>query len=86
MICVKVQPWISLNIWLKAKWVSCWRLNQILLNYLANLRSKVSSWFLERALELANIVVVLVDHKEFKAADKTEFAKKVVIDTRGVVA
>ncbi len=40
---------------------------------------------LERALELANIVVVLVDHKEFKAADKTEFAKKVVIDTRGVV-
>ncbi|CSB05180.1 UDP-N-acetyl-D-mannosamine dehydrogenase [Vibrio cholerae] len=41
---------------------------------------------LERALELANIVVVLVDHKEFKAADKTEFAKKVVIDTRGVVA
>lgn len=36
---------------------------------------------LERALELANIVVVLVDHKEFKAADKTEFAKKVVIDT-----
>ncbi|MGL4191909.1 MAG: UDP-N-acetyl-D-mannosamine dehydrogenase VpsB [Vibrio sp.] len=41
---------------------------------------------LERALELANIIVVLVDHKEFKAADKTEFAKKVVIDTRGVVA
>ncbi|ENM3962594.1 UDP-N-acetyl-D-mannosamine dehydrogenase VpsB [Vibrio cholerae] len=39
---------------------------------------------LERALELANIVVVLVDHKEFKAADKTEFAKKVVIDTRGI--
>lgn len=41
---------------------------------------------LERAMEIANIVVVLVDHKEFKAADKTSFAKKVVIDTRGVVA
>ncbi|ASW80483.1 UDP-N-acetyl-D-mannosamine dehydrogenase [Vibrio anguillarum] len=41
---------------------------------------------LERALELANIVVVLVDHRDFKEADKTAFAKKVVIDTRGVVA
>ena len=41
---------------------------------------------LERAMEIANVVVVLVDHKEFKAADKTSFAKKVVIDTRGVVA
>ncbi|AQM20040.1 UDP-N-acetyl-D-mannosamine dehydrogenase [Vibrio anguillarum] len=40
---------------------------------------------LERALELANIVVVLVDHRDFKEADKTAFAKKVVIDTRGVV-
>ncbi len=40
---------------------------------------------LEGALELANIVVVLVFHKEFKAADISEFAKKVVIDTRGVV-
>ncbi|OEE71102.1 UDP-N-acetyl-D-mannosamine dehydrogenase VpsB [Vibrio genomosp. F6] len=41
---------------------------------------------LERAMEIANVVVILVDHKEFKAADKTSFAKKVVIDTRGVVA
>ncbi|MCG7565934.1 UDP-N-acetyl-D-mannosamine dehydrogenase [Pseudoalteromonas sp. CnMc7-15] len=41
---------------------------------------------LELALELANIVVVLVDHKQFKNADKTEFARKVVIDTRGVLA
>lgn len=41
---------------------------------------------LEQALELANIVVVLVDHKQFKNADKTEFARKVVIDTRGVLA
>lgn len=37
------------------------------------------------ALEKANVVVILVDHKEFKAADKNEFAKKVVIDTRGIL-
>lgn len=41
---------------------------------------------LERALEVANVVVVLVDHKQFKAADKLAFSKKVVIDTRGVLA
>ncbi|MCG7498511.1 UDP-N-acetyl-D-mannosamine dehydrogenase [Vibrio sp. Of7-15] len=40
---------------------------------------------LETALEKANIIVVLVDHKEFKSADKTQFAKKVVIDTRGII-
>ena len=40
---------------------------------------------LETALEKANVVVVLVDHKEFKAADSTQFATKVVIDTRGIV-
>jgi UDP-N-acetyl-D-mannosaminuronic acid dehydrogenase len=40
---------------------------------------------LEAALEKANVVVVLVDHKEFKAADAGQFAAKVVIDTRGVI-
>jgi UDP-N-acetyl-D-mannosaminuronic acid dehydrogenase len=40
---------------------------------------------LDTALEKANVIVVLVDHKQFKAADKTEFAKKVVIDTRGII-
>ncbi len=40
---------------------------------------------LETALEKANIIVVLVDHKQFKAADKTQFATKVVIDTRGIM-
>ncbi|NRA70379.1 MAG: UDP-N-acetyl-D-mannosamine dehydrogenase [Gammaproteobacteria bacterium] len=40
---------------------------------------------LETALETANVIVVLVDHKEFKAADRAQFAKKVVIDTRGIV-
>ncbi|WP_351011756.1 UDP-N-acetyl-D-mannosamine dehydrogenase [Shewanella sp. S1-58-MNA-CIBAN-0166] len=40
---------------------------------------------LEAALEKANIIVVLVDHKQFKAADKMQFATKVVIDTRGII-
>ncbi|GAA0339967.1 UDP-N-acetyl-D-mannosamine dehydrogenase VpsB [Bowmanella denitrificans] len=40
---------------------------------------------LSSALEKANVVVVLVDHKQFKAADKNELARKVVIDTRGIV-
>ncbi|CDT89261.1 UDP-N-acetyl-D-mannosaminuronic acid dehydrogenase [Vibrio coralliirubri] len=40
---------------------------------------------LENALEQANIVVVLVDHKQFKSADKTELAKKVVIDSCGIL-
>ncbi|GAB3001876.1 UDP-N-acetyl-D-mannosamine dehydrogenase [Psychrosphaera aestuarii] len=40
---------------------------------------------LASALDKANVVVILVDHKEFKAADKNAFAKKVVIDTRGLL-
>ncbi|MEY8200347.1 MAG: UDP-N-acetyl-D-mannosamine dehydrogenase [Colwellia sp.] len=39
---------------------------------------------LDAALEKANVVVVLVDHKEFKVADAGRFAAKVVIDTRGI--
>ncbi|WP_298941664.1 UDP-N-acetyl-D-mannosamine dehydrogenase [uncultured Psychromonas sp.] len=40
---------------------------------------------LEDALDKANVVVVLVDHKQFKATDRTQFATKVVIDTRGII-
>lgn len=40
---------------------------------------------LNQALEKANVIVVLVDHKEFKSADKTSLARKVVIDTRGII-
>lgn len=40
---------------------------------------------LEEALSRANVVVVLVDHREFKAADQSQFATKVVIDTRGII-
>jgi len=39
---------------------------------------------LENALGKANVVVVLVDHKEFKAAETGQFAAKVVIDSRGI--
>ncbi|MGR5130754.1 UDP-N-acetyl-D-mannosamine dehydrogenase [Vibrio alfacsensis] len=45
----------------------------------------VEQMTLDAALERANIIVVLVDHKQFKAADKTQFATKVVIDTRGII-
>lgn len=40
---------------------------------------------LEQALEQANVVVMLVDHKQFKTCDKSLFLSKVMIDTRGVV-
>lgn len=47
--------------------------------------SGVEFMTLEQALEVANVVVVLVDHKQFKAVDPVEFTRKVVIDSRGVV-
>ncbi len=40
---------------------------------------------LEAALDKANIIVVLVDHKEFKATDAGLFTSKVVIDSRGII-
>ncbi|KKD59398.1 UDP-N-acetyl-D-mannosaminuronic acid dehydrogenase [Grimontia sp. AD028] len=46
--------------------------------------SGVEQTSLETAIEKSNIIVVLVDHHQFKDVDKTLLAKKVVIDTRGV--
>jgi len=40
---------------------------------------------LDGALEKANVVVVLVDHQEFKLVDIAQLAAKVVVDTRGIV-
>ncbi|MFT6916069.1 MAG: UDP-N-acetyl-D-mannosaminuronic acid dehydrogenase [Motiliproteus sp.] len=40
---------------------------------------------LNGAIERANIVVVLVDHKEFKKVDRGLLTAKVVIDSRGIV-
>ena len=39
---------------------------------------------LESSLEKANIIIVLVDHKQFREADAGFFASKVVIDSRGI--
>jgi UDP-N-acetyl-D-mannosaminuronic acid dehydrogenase len=50
-----------------------------------HLEGKTELASLQEALAKANVIVVLVDHKEFKSADKTAFAKKVVIDTRGIL-
>ena len=38
----------------------------------------------QQAIEKANIVLLLVDHKEFKAMEKNMLTGKVVIDTRGI--
>lgn len=39
---------------------------------------------LDEALKKANVIVVLVDHKQFRTAEKSQFSTKVVIDTRGI--
>ena len=39
---------------------------------------------LDAALDQADIVVLLVDHRVFRAIDRTRLANKVVIDTRGL--
>ena len=41
---------------------------------------------LEDAMRDANIVLLLVDHKEFKAMDRALLKGKTVIDTRGIFA
>jgi UDP-N-acetyl-D-mannosaminuronic acid dehydrogenase len=47
-------------------------------------KAGVEGLTLEKAIETANVVVVLVDHKEFKIVDRLQLSSKVVIDTRGV--
>ena len=44
----------------------------------------VSLQDLETALSAADLVLLLVDHKEFKALDRARLEGKIVIDTRGV--
>ena len=41
---------------------------------------------LEEAMEQADIVLLLVDHKEFKQMDRNLLSGKAVIDTRGIFA
>lgn len=40
---------------------------------------------IEEALEKADIIVILVDHKEFKAIRREKFTDKCVIDTKGIL-
>lgn len=56
---------------------------RVLPDRLANKDVEIVS--IEEALERANTVVILVDHKEFKNIAKDAFNTKVVIDTRGVI-
>jgi UDP-N-acetyl-D-mannosaminuronic acid dehydrogenase len=39
---------------------------------------------LDSALQQANIIVALVDHKPFKTLSRTDINTKVVVDTRGL--
>ena len=47
--------------------------------------SKFELSTLENALATADIIVVLVDHKEFKTLTAAKLSEKIVIDTRGIV-
>ena len=49
-----------------------------------SLEGKVSLVALDNALECADLVVLLVDHKEFKIIDKSRLTGLHLIDTRGV--
>ncbi|MAD74818.1 MAG: UDP-N-acetyl-D-mannosamine dehydrogenase [Rheinheimera sp.] len=49
---------------------------------LANYNAELTT--LNNALEKANILVVLVDHKQFKSLQPADVTTKVVIDTRGI--
>jgi UDP-N-acetyl-D-mannosaminuronic acid dehydrogenase len=49
---------------------------------LAELKQNLVS--LPEALEKANILLILVDHKQFKSLSLVDVARKIVIDTRGI--
>ena len=50
----------------------------------AQLQQKVELATLEQALNSADILVLLVDHKQFKAVDAQNIKQQWVIDTRGI--
>lgn len=49
-----------------------------------NFQSKLELMCSERAIHEANIIVLLVDHKEFKAIALEELSSKMIIDSRGI--
>lgn len=55
------------------------QLPQILSKY-----NNISFSTLEEALEKSNILLLLVDHKEFKLIRKEDLINKIIIDTRGI--
>ena len=51
-----------------------------------SLYGKAEFYSLEKALEMADVVLLLVDHSAFKQVDRSRLLGKVVIDTRGIYA
>ena len=51
-------------------------------SHLADL--KVSKVEVHEAIQDADILVLLVDHNEFKGMDKNDFMSKIIIDTKGI--
>jgi len=49
-----------------------------------NLQEKLELTNSEHAMQEANIVVLLVDHKEFKSISKYQLANNAIIDTKGI--
>lgn len=49
------------------------------------LRGKVELMSLSQALSVSDVVVLLVDHKEFSAIPECDLANKVLIDTKGFI-
>jgi UDP-N-acetyl-D-mannosaminuronic acid dehydrogenase len=49
-----------------------------------DLRDKAEKCTLAEALDRADIILLLVDHDQFKKVDKSRLLSKVVIDTRGI--
>jgi len=47
-------------------------------------RSNVQKRDLKDALDMADVILLLVDHNEFKQVDKSQLLGKVVVDTRGI--
>jgi UDP-N-acetyl-D-mannosaminuronic acid dehydrogenase len=50
------------------------------------MEGKVRFCELNEALAEADIIVILVDHAQFRRVDPVRFQAKVVIDTRGMLA
>ncbi|MQT64272.1 UDP-N-acetyl-D-mannosamine dehydrogenase [Pseudomonas sp. FSL R10-0056] len=50
----------------------------------ATIQNKIHLSSISTALETSDIIVLLVDHKEFKALTNSEIKKQLIVDTRGI--